>query len=291
MSIIELNNHNWHDDITPEQQALAVNALEQGNVLLFPHLCQTLSSNEQTLLNPKWLAPKSKNISLKPGTQHIDGAAGPDEIQAELLRLCQQYAENATRLVHTLFPSYQHQLIRGRTSFRPAAVSQRKQSPRKDDRRLHVDAFPSSPNQGKRILRVFCNINPNNEPRVWRLGESFADVAQRFLPHIKAPFPGSASLLNLLGVTKTKRSLYDHYMMHIHDNMKMDNAYQQAVQYQEVALPALSTWVVFTDQVSHAAMSGQYMLEQTFYLPADAMQNPSLAPVNVINRLIKTTVN
>ena len=32
---------------------------------------------------------------------------------------------------------------------------------RKDDSRLHVDAFPSRPNRGERILRVFCNVNPD----------------------------------------------------------------------------------------------------------------------------------
>ena len=61
-------------------------------------------------------------------------------------------------------------------------VSTRKQSVRADDRRLHVDAFPSRPNYGERILRVFTNVNPDGEPRVWRVGEPFEDVAPRFLP-------------------------------------------------------------------------------------------------------------
>ncbi len=32
--------------------------------------------------------------------------------------------------------------------------------------------------------------------------------------------------------------------------------------------------MAFTDQVSHAAMAGQYQLEQTFLLPVDAMDEP-----------------
>ena len=59
------------------------------------------------------------------------------------------------------------------------------QSWRADDRRLHVDAFPSRPNYGERILRVFTNVNPDGEPRVWRVGEPFEAVARRFLPRAK----------------------------------------------------------------------------------------------------------
>lgn len=284
MNLVTFNHNHWHD-IVDSNQEIAIDALEQGKLLFFPNLCQNLTKAQQVLLDPKWLAPKAKNISLKPGAEKVDGAIGDSLMQKELSLLCQSYAKNALTLVQQLLPSYVKALIPGRTSFRPAAVSQRRMSPRKDDKRLHVDAFPSSPNQGKRILRVFCNINPHDEPRVWRIGEPFADVAKRFLPKIKAPFPGSATLLNALKITKSKRSHYDHYMLHIHDKMKMDETYQHNVNYQEIALPALSTWIVFTDQVSHAAMSGQFMLEQTFYLPPEAMKQSQLAPINVIKNL------
>ena len=44
-------------------------------------------------------------------------------------------------------------------------------------------------------------------------------------------------------------------------------------------LPAGSTWMTFTDQVSHAAMAGQYQFEQTFLLPVsgDAGRQPLAA--------------
>jgi hypothetical protein len=43
--------------------------------------------------------------------------------------------------------------------------------------------------------------------------------------------------------------------------------------------------MAFTDQVSHAAMSGQYQLEQTFYLPVAAMIDESRSPLRVLERL------
>ncbi|CAI2400933.1 Protein of uncharacterised function (DUF2843) [Serratia proteamaculans] len=52
---------------------------------------------------------------------------------------------------------------------------------RKDDSRLHVDAFPSRPNLGEHILRIFTNINPHGEHHQWRIGESFPQLARRFM--------------------------------------------------------------------------------------------------------------
>ena len=87
------------------------------------------------------------------------------------------------------------------------------------------------------------------------------------------------SFLKLIKKTKTLRSGYDHYMINLHDNMKLDLDYQEKVAKKRIDFPPESTWIVFTDHVSHAALSGQYLLEQTFYLPVKAMQNPGLSPL------------
>ena len=41
--------------------------------------------------------------------------------------------------------------------------------------------------------------------------------------------------------------------------------------------------MAFTDQVSHAAMAGQYQLEQTFLLPVGAMRDLSGRPCGCWN--------
>jgi hypothetical protein len=108
-------------------------------------------------------------------------------------------------------------------------IAERASSWRKDDTRLHVDAFPSSPVQGNRILRVFSNVNPHGQSRTWLLGESFENVAHRHLPSLRGPLWGASLLLTSLGVTKGRRSAYDHFMLHIHDRMKADAHYQADV--------------------------------------------------------------
>jgi hypothetical protein len=273
----------WQQDFNALLQTQAIHALEQGQVLFLPQLSFDLTEHERIFLTPNLSNGKAKNISWNPQLQQLQGTRLTHN---EFLKaFLQRFSMSAQRLVQQLFPHYQEALQLGRTSFRPVEVQNRKQSYKKDDTRLHVDAFPANPNQGKRILRVFSNINPEGKARVWRLGEPFPVVAERFLPQVKGPLPVSSLLLHKLGITKSRRSLYDHIMLHIHDAMKADEHYQITAQQQQVDFPAGSSWIVQTDQVSHAAMAGQYILEQTFYLPAQAMQNPAYSPLATLEKL------
>ncbi len=71
-------------------------------------------------------------------------------------------------------------------------------------------------------------------------------------------------------------------MLQLHDQMKADLAYQSTSPQTAVDFPAGSTWVAFTDCVSHAAMAGQYQLEQTFLLPVASMIEPDRSPLRVL---------
>jgi len=280
-----LSCDSWQEDFPDLARERSIRALERGLFIYFPHLAFHLFPAEMPLLSTRFSTRKRKNISYNRLTDEIRGAKNTTEQELQALRgMLGRFAEYARQLVENLFPLYQPTLIWGRTSYRPVQITNRPTSYRKDDKRLHIDAFPASPNQGKRILRVFCNINPHGEDRIWRLGEPFEQVVDQFLPQIKKPLPGSSQLLKMLGVTKGLRTGYDHYMLHIHDTMKADEEYQKEVQQTEMRFPPGSTWIVQTDQVSHAAMSGQFMLEQTFYLPVSAMQNPQLSPLKILER-------
>lgn len=280
----------WSELFTAPNQHRALTKLENGSVLYFPDLPFMMAEDEKAFLTPEFADPSSKNISYYAARNKLWGVRRlTDEERNRMKSMLHRFSQHSLTLIKNLLPDYHQSLIQGRTSFRPVQVSDRKTSYRKDDKRLHVDAFPSSPNQGKRIIRVFCNINPS-EDRVWRLGEPFANVAKRFAPSIPKPFPGSAALLEFLNITKSRRSLYDHYMLNIHDRMKEDEQYQQTVQQQEVRFPPASTWIVQTDHVSHAAMRGQHLLEQTFYLPVDAMRDPELSPLRILEKVTGKTL-
>ena len=91
--------------------------------------------------------------------------------------------------------------------------------------------------------------------------------------------------MGLLRITKSTRSPYDVLMLQLHDRMKEDVAYQQQAPQAAFDFPAGSAWFVFTDQVSHAAMAGQYQLEQTFLLPVDAMLDEQQSPLRILEKL------
>jgi hypothetical protein len=133
-------------------------------------------------------------------------------------------------------------------------------------------------------------VNPDGAPRVWRVGEPFEAVAGRFLPRARPYSRWQARLLQTLHVTKSFRSEYDHLMLQLHDGMKSDLDYQKNAQQETVPFPAGSVWVCFSDQTSHAVMSGQYMLEQTLHLPAARQYNPDSSPLAILSRLTGRTL-
>ena len=268
------------------QPKLVVNELESGRVLYLPSYSFHINPFEQDLLSESILHPKSKNISYNILTHKVAGIKNKNPLtKQKMSNFMQRYAHYTKDLITTFIPEYKEHLIWGRTSYRPAEIKDRVRSKRQDDTRLHVDAFPSSPVHGHRILRVFCNINPHEKPRTWHIGEPFKDVVTKFTPKIKPYNALHAKILKLFKITKTLRTAYDHKMLHIHDQMKLDENYQATCQKQRVDFPPNSTWIVFTDHVSHAALSGQYLMEQTFYLPINAMHNPELSPFKQLERV------
>ena len=261
------------------------NLLEAGHVLYCPRLGFPFEASERVFLSDRWADGKAKHISFRGLAFPLSGARGGKDASAGLKALLTRYAEASSRLVEALFPRYAEFLRRGFTSYRTAAVAGRRTSWRKDDSRLHVDSFPSNPTGGARLLRVFSNVNPQGLPRVWRVGEPFECFAAKFFPKTSKPWPGSAWVLETLGLTKSRRSLYDHYMGQLHDRVKADLGYQRSAPQQSFAFPAGSTWLMFSDQVLHAAMAGQFLLEQTFYLDPDRLIRPELAPLRILERL------
>ncbi|MGZ8215884.1 Kdo hydroxylase family protein [Methylomagnum sp.] len=259
--------------------------LESGGVLYFPHLGFRFAEDEKRFQSERWSDGKAKNISYRGPASPLQGARGTPEELAHLKAALARYADSAESLVKALFPHYAPHLKRGFTSYRTAPVEGRVTSWRKDDTRLHVDAFPSNPTGGLRLLRVFANVNPHGMPRVWRVGEPFEPYAQKFLPQAPKPWPGSAWLMEKLGLTKSRRTRYDHYMNQLHDLGKADLNYQASSPQLTFPFPAGTAWVVYSDQVLHTVVSGQYLLEQTFYLDPGHMARPDTAPLRVLERL------
>jgi len=291
--LVTIKNGSWHDD--PEIRAKAVSDLESGRVLYIPNLGFPVEEREQRFFADDFLRLSSKNVSYDPSTNEVRGLRTTEaEIsvdRAELGQMMARYAEFCRELCASLLDGYAERLDIARTSFRPVEIEGRKsRTVGSDDTLLHVDSFSSRPMAGRRIMRVFTNVSPAGKPRVWNVGEPFEDLAKRFVPLLKKPWPGERVALRALYVTKSYRTLYDHYMLRLHDGMKGDSEYQRSVPQTRVEFPAGATWICFTDQVSHAALSGQHVLEQTFYCDVEDMAKPERSPLKVLESITRQSL-
>jgi hypothetical protein len=275
--------HDWPGGCSPEERERMLHALESGKIIYLPHLFFDLG-RERRVLDPLISHGEPKNISFDPRSGAAAGSrlGGDERALAALLR---RFGEASQALLAGLFPDYAGHLEMGRASLRPVSIDARRLSYRNDDRRLHVDAFPSQPVQGRRILRVFANLNGAGVARIWRVGGRFTDYAGRFMR--RWLMPGAAATLAFLGITKGRRTAYDWLMLSLHDRAKADTAYQHDGALAEILFPAGSTWIVYTDLVPHAAIGGQHALEQTFYLPVAAMRDPELSPLHILEGLTR----
>jgi hypothetical protein len=283
-SVHRLDHASWNGPVSGPAAAAASASIEAGSLLFLPELRFTVEPAEAPLFTPALLG-SSKNASFDPTAGRIGGTTATGR-NAELLHaFMTRFSDAAAELVDLLLPRYRGRVVRGRASFRPAEIAGRQTTWRKDDTRLHVDSFPATPTGGRRILRVFSNVNPEGRARAWRIGDDFERVAARFADRLRLPLPGAGHALALLRITKTPRAPYDALMLQLHDRMKEDDDFQRRSPQTPIDFPAGSTWLTFTDQMSHAAMSGQYQLEQTFLVPVDAMASPERSPLRVLERL------
>lgn len=282
-STVQLPIAEWDKTPGRDSQETALAALEDGKVLFFPQLAFALTGAEGRFLTPD-LVGDSKNVSYSFASRKIGHCACSDADKPAVAEMMHRFCGQAKALVENLLPAYKAGLTMGRASLRPVEAAGRAQSWRKDDTRLHVDSFPTTPLNGKRILRVFSNVNPSGRPRSWRLGEPFEQVAARFATAVRPPTPAALMLMQLFRITRGRRSLYDHYMLGLHDAMKSDDNYQRSCPQSTFDFPALSTWAVFTDSVPHAVTAGQHQFEQTFYLDVDGMAQPEKSPLRILEK-------
>ena len=269
-------------------------ALEAGNILFFP-TCPFLFPQDELdflLAQKQTGASNRKNIAYKPQSDRITNFVKSSQSQQDrLLEIMRRYSQRVVQLLTTLLPPYVDKWRLDYASFRPFQEKGRPLRTRARNDLLHVDAFPSRPMHGSRILRFFTNINPK-ESRYWMTTSSFSELATQFGGTEFLPFPKKASpwLYLLKGVKKlglplTLRSPYDAFMLNLHNHLKENEAFQRDCPKDYWEFPPHCCWAVFTDQVSHAATAGQYALEQTLIIPVSALTDPETAPLRVLEKL------
>ncbi len=275
---------------SPEQARWYCEQLERGKVLFsravpfdFP------PADVNFLLSQKQTGSRfHKNVSYRPAADRLKGDDAGGKDRERLHAIMRNFSQQVTGFVTRFLAPYAGKFKLDYASYRPLEEQGRDLPLHKRNDLLHVDAFPTRPTKGARILRVFVNINPSAS-RVWNVGEPFHEffpkiAAQRPLnpPHRGAVGAVVASLASQMGLPVTDRSRYDEYMLYLHDWLKENDDFQRNSPKFELRFPPGCFWMVYTDGVPHAVMSGQYALEQTFIIPSQALVTPDASPIRVL---------
>jgi hypothetical protein len=189
-----------------------------------------------------------------------------------------RFASWAEELTGSLFPRYRTVLAQDRVTYRPHG--------RRSTQGLHIDSAYDYPTQGRGMLRLFCNIDPGGKPRVWQVGEPYLPFVERFLPHVSPREPGATSrFLRSLGVVRGAKTRYDLLVADLRRCGKSDREYQATAPRRIVEFPSGTCWFAITDLVLHGAVSGQQSLDQTWFLPPEAMEKPQHSSLRILERL------
>lgn len=276
--------------IEPERTRWYCDQLERGKVLFFRGIPFDFPQDDRDfLLSQKQTGSRfHKNISYRPTKDLLKGVSSDSADRERLQRVMQHFSLEVTRFVSTLLAPYAGKFKLDFASFRPLEEEGRDLPLHKRNDLLHVDAFPTRPTRGGRILRFFVNINPS-AGRVWNIGEPFDVLLPRLTraQTISPPMRGAVArnlvhLASSMGLPVADRSRYDEYMLYLHDWLKENADFQQNSPKQEMVFPPGCTWMVYTDGVPHAVLSGRYAMEQTFIIPPEAFVAPEVAPIRVL---------
>jgi hypothetical protein len=287
--ILELDSPSATFD--PDVLEEVVSTMEGGGIVYFPESGFRLTDRERSLIadleriSPERSEEDRRNarptVMFDPDRGRIRGRpklAGLDEIE----RLLGRFSSFAVDLAERLLPSYAGRLARDRVTYRPV--------PRNRTQGIHVDASYLRPHRGRGMIRVFSNLDPAGEPRVWRVGEEpFESFAVRFLPTARTDVPARVRFVdfvaNKVGLADRRATPCDHLMADIRAQAKKDDDFQSRAPQRVVSFPAGSTWMAFTDLVLHGAVSGQHSVDQIFFLPPDAMRTPARSSLRILERL------
>ncbi len=276
--------------------------LEHGRILFFTGVPFDLPpADREFLLSQKQTESRfHKNISYRPSADVLRGVVNDSPDRERLHQIMRNYSQQVTAFLRAFLSPYAGGYEMDYASFRPLEERGRDLSPTKRNDLLHFDSFPTRPTHGGRILRIFTNINPAVE-RVWLVGEPFHELT----PQLAEPagldkFSRSVShnvvhafkaVSHKVGLPVADHSRYDRFMLHYHDWMKENAHYQREGKRMRVSFPPGSSWLVYTDGVPHAVLSGQYALEQTYIIPPEVLVTPQVSPIRVVEALAGRAMN
>lgn len=267
--------------------------LERGEVVVYP-VCPFVlpdGAELQFLLEQHQGLRFHKNVSYDPLNERASGHRACNKKQRDRLTdLLADFSRVASSWVASELPGYAGGWKLDRVSYRPIEEATRRLRPNARNDLLHVDAFPTRPSQGHRILRLFVNLNPT-EPRVWVTTDPFAKLLERFGK--EAGLPGTPTSLwnqirnGLFSLFAPARvpSPYDEFMVRFHHYLKRNDEFQERCFKRYYHFPPMSAWLAMTDAACHAVLRGRYALDHSYFVAPQTLALPDEAPAALLERV------
>ncbi len=280
------------DPATPNDLA---RRLERGEVVYYPTCPFPLpeGSDMDFLLAQRLASRAHKNVSYDPRRDRAAGFFRESAAQAEQTRaVLAEFSRGVTAWLAGVLPRYAGSWRLDMVSYRPVEEATRKARLKARNDLLHVDAFPTRPTNGWRILRCFANVNPT-EPRVWVTSDPFARLLARYGAAAGLPGAGGGDwvrrmrdgVLRLFRPGKPSRSVYDAFMLRLHDYLKANEDFQERGPKHFWKFPPGSAWLAMTDTCSHAVLRGRFALEHSYFVAPAALALPDESPAALLRRM------
>jgi len=297
MPLITIDSSSFNE-VNPERSRSYCRELEAGQILYFPNSPIVPPDVDLNFLLEQHQSSASyhKNVAYRPHRDKITGLSGDAKSnKGRLTTIMRNHSRQCTGFLNTLLSPYSGAWSLDYGSFRPKEEEGRQLRLRARNDLLHIDAFPTRPTNGDRILRLFTNINPHQSRR-WVTTETFdvlvtlyasslLPVSNTFEKVRKSAVYWVCKAAQSMGLPLVARSPYDDFMLRFHHSLKENQDFQIQSPKYTWDFPPYSSWIAFTDMVPHAVLSGQYALEQTYILSRKALLSPEKAPANVLEDL------
>lgn len=278
--------------------------LEHGNIIYFPE-CPIPLPREDDLQFIRDELPTRlalKNVSYHAEADAVRGLDADRETTDRVHRILTVHSKEVDAFLKKIIPSLTADWTTGTTSFRPIQEKGRDLKPHASNELIHFDAGAYGATNGDRILRFFVNVNPHDD-RVWATKGAFPEVYQRygmkagvrkdipgknylqknFLDHLRTGIVRGLKKSGLKMAHVLDSSPYDRRMRKFHNFMKDTPEFQRRDNYyQQIRFRPFSAWMVFTDMVSHASISGQHAFVDTHLVPLANCRLAELAPINIL---------
>jgi hypothetical protein len=280
-------------------------ALERGEIVHFPRSPIELPGDADLKFLREDLAAhlRNKNVSYHPETDSVPGLKSDPVRTERAQRILKEHARRVEAFLTRTMPTITRDWTVGTSSFRPIQEKGRNLSAHASNELVHIDAGAYGPTHGDRVLRFFVNVNPI-EDRVWATRGTFPELYARFgqaaritpdtrkrpslergaLDKLRTGILRTVAAAGLPQAMLIDSSPYDRTMRKFHNYMKDVPAFRDDTSSEvEIRFAPFSAWMVLTDMVSHASLSGQYALVNTFLLRLENCRLPGFAPYRILS--------